>query len=381
MPLSKVLNVTAVQEAMQRAGLNAAQLAEQLGVSRQSTNTWVQGKAQPRPDKVLKMARILKMKFEEIYESCPSQQVNEPVVAFRRKARQFTTDEHREHAKRMGKVMERLVPGLPFDEFDAPTRIKHPSLDYDYIQRLVTHLRKQRNVSSDGKIAFEDLISEFAERQAVIVPVMWGSKSNHGNGLHIYLPESQVTWVYLNLESNLLDFKYWMAHELGHILIGENSKINDELFCESFAAALLFPRKAVVTAYARLGSLKVGRELVNTIKALALEYEISPITVGEELNRHAVSVGKPTIEFGNVLFKIATSLNKQFPKVSELVFGSSRVDPGRYVEGSRKVFGNLFFDSLKRYLTGVDDGGGFVQWALDIPLTDAKGIAQALRYQ
>lgn len=377
MPFQKLLNHSVIREAMERNGLNASQLAEQLGVSRQSTTSWLQGKAQPRPDKVLKMSRLLKLKFDEIYVN--DTQVKEPIVAYRKKGGAVTKPGHYEKARRMGRVMEHLVDKLPFDTFDAPTRIKNPSVDYDYVQRLVAHFRKERKLLLTDKIPFESLISEFNKRQAVIVPVMWGGRKNHGNGLHIYLPESQITWVYLNLESNLLDFKYWMAHELGHILLGEESKIDAEVFCESFAAALLFPMDAAEQAYGEFPTQAATPDNLERIKELALKYEVSPITITAELNRYAANRQMQGFDFGKVIYPVTTNLNKKVRKVSELIFKSSKVEPRVYVEQSKKVFGSLFFDALKDHLSEVDDGGGFVQWTMDVPLADAKSIAQVLK--
>jgi hypothetical protein len=45
---------------------------------------------------------------------------------------------------------------------------------------------------------------------AVLVPVLWGAREHHGNALNIYLPDSQTTWVFVNLDSNIVDFKFWM---------------------------------------------------------------------------------------------------------------------------------------------------------------------------
>ena len=52
----------------------------------------------------------------------------------------------------------------------------------------------------------------------MLIPVLWGARDRHENALHIYLPGSATTWVYLNLDSEVHDFKLWMAHELAHVL-------------------------------------------------------------------------------------------------------------------------------------------------------------------
>ena len=79
--------------------------------------------------------------------------------------------------------------------------------------------------------------------------VLWGTKKTHENAIHIYLPDSQTTWVYLNLETNVHDFKFWMAHELGHCLSPSLSGNEAEDFADGFAGLLLFPKVLAESAY------------------------------------------------------------------------------------------------------------------------------------
>lgn len=57
-----------------------------------------------------------------------------------------------------------------------------------------------------------------------------------------FLPESDTTWVYLNLDTNVHDLKFWMAHELGHCLSPSltGTEVAED-FADAFAGALLFP--------------------------------------------------------------------------------------------------------------------------------------------
>jgi len=84
-------------------------------------------------------------------------------------------------------------------------------------EKVAKRVRERIAVREGEEIRFDHLIGFFNELQAVIIPVLWGNKENHENALHIYLPESMTTWIYLNLDCRMHDFKFWMAHELGHI--------------------------------------------------------------------------------------------------------------------------------------------------------------------
>lgn len=50
------------------------------------------------------------------------------------------------------------------------------------------------------------------------------------------LPEEQVTFIYLNLDTRLEDFKFWMAHELAHVYTPDLAGTE---FGEDYATLLL----------------------------------------------------------------------------------------------------------------------------------------------
>jgi len=74
--------------------------------------------------------------------------------------------------------------------------------------------------------------------------------------LHIYLPDSQTTIVYLNLDTKLFDFKFWMLHELGHVKTrGLLDPAATEAFADSFAYAPLVPKAIAEAGYQALAPI------------------------------------------------------------------------------------------------------------------------------
>ena len=118
----------------------------------------------------------------------------------------------------MGRLLEPVVPFLPFDELVVPPVPKEPRLTYEYVERVAGAIRAEIGLDTSDVLDFEHLIHRFREIQTVPIPVLWGARDRHENALHIHLPESATTWVYLNLDSEVHDFKFWMAHELAHVL-------------------------------------------------------------------------------------------------------------------------------------------------------------------
>ena len=190
---------------MEKAGLSPANISQKLGVSREAVSRWLAGKSLPRPDKLLKLALTLDLKLDEL--TLTTEDPNEPVIAFRKRGNTKTTETHIARAKDMGRMLSALVPYLPYDLLVQPATLKNPTTDYAYIQQVASKLRADIGVRPDDELSFNHLIKKFNDLQAVIIPVLWGKKVQHENALHIYLPESMTTWVYLNLDVEVHDFK------------------------------------------------------------------------------------------------------------------------------------------------------------------------------
>ena len=54
----KGLNLPVIKEAVPRAGLSQANVAEELDVSREAVSKWFKGTSIPKPDKLLRLNRL-----------------------------------------------------------------------------------------------------------------------------------------------------------------------------------------------------------------------------------------------------------------------------------------------------------------------------------
>lgn len=57
-----------IGELISERGLKRKYIAEQLGVTNEMVSRWVVGKAYPRLDKAFKLAKILGVKVDDLYE-------------------------------------------------------------------------------------------------------------------------------------------------------------------------------------------------------------------------------------------------------------------------------------------------------------------------
>lgn len=372
--MDKTLHRDAVDGAMQQTGLSASDLATKIGVSRQAVSNWLNGKDFPRPDKLLKLSLLLKLSFKDLV--VPSVAPMEPQVAFRRMARRKTTDDHLDRARSMGRLLAGLVDYLPFNRLVRADEFIHPRNEYAYIQEAVKQLRAELKLPTNKVIDFHDLIGRFRDLQAVLVPVLWGKKDRHENALHVFLPDTATNWIFLNLDSNLIDFKFWMAHELAHTYTPALTGTDDgEDFADAFAGAFLFPQSCAQSAYAMVTAHHAEARRVNEIKRIASESVISFYTVFYEINKFAHYSGKEPLGLpGAAIHGAATNVAKAFPTVSHELFDGQVPKPGQYIRTVERDFKTPFFDALSRYLKASGETASFVRQVMDLSLADAKAL-------
>jgi len=375
--MQKRLNVDNVKKAAEKAGLTQTAIADALGVSKEAVSQWFNTKSFPRPNKLLQLGKLLNLAFDDlIIKEDPFI----PKVAFRKMKGTKTKDHHIVKAQEIGRFLRHLVPFLPFNTLEMPPVLKSPSCDYEYIRKLAVMVREDINVGSADIVDFNHLIRRFIELQAVLVPVLWGSKTRHENAVHIFLPDSQTTWVYLNLDTNIHDFKFWMAHELGHCLSPSLEGDEAEDFADTFAASLLYPHELAEKGYESIKGLRSSAVKISHVLDLADQLMISPYTIIGQVNKYAESVGKAEIKLSNAFHGAVTNFNKSYKNLSEALFGDTELDEHgkptarEYIAKAEDGFETPFFDLLRQYLKQHAKGSGFVQTVLDMPLLDSRSI-------
>lgn len=379
--MEKTLQIARIQERLAERGWNSSSLATELGLSRAAVSKWFTGKAFPRPAELLKLGKLLDLGFKDLVKSAPASP--EPLVAFRKRAGTKTTGGHHDLAREMGRLLEALVPHLEHDRFVTAPRLKRPLLEYRYLQDLVTKVRLDLKLDPVKPIDFHDLIGRFNQLQAVLVPVMWGKQTGHANALHIYLPASQTTWVLLNLDSELHDFKFWMAHELGHVLsvvlLEEGDLDLAEDFAEAFAGALLFPEEAAKQCHADYQRARTDAAKVKVLIETAKEYVISPYSVYKELQKYAEEAGVPFHEIDqSLLHSRISAFNAGFKTISEILFDDDKPSADHYMLRATEVFETPVFKALREHAAASEISESVISRMFGIPLVDARELRRAL---
>jgi len=370
--MNKSLNLVNTNKAIEQKGFTQTEISKKLNVSREAVSQWLNCKSFPRPNKLLQLGKILDLNFDELVSK---QDELAPKIAFRKMKGTKTKEHHIEKAQEMGCFLEYLTPYLPFDTTEMPPVLRKPICEYEYLNKIVLKVRGDLKLSETQMIDFHHLIGHFNKLQSVIIPVLWGAKSRHENAIHIFLPKSQTTWIYLNLDTNIHDFKFWMAHELGHCLSPNLEGIKAEDFADAFAATLLFPHQLAGVAYQSINNESTIPKRINKTLEIADKQIISPNTVMKQVDAYAKFNKLTKISLGKNYYGAFTNFNKRYKNLSETLFDElTELKAKEFIKKSQQIFETPFYTMLAKYLKQNNKGHGFVQTIMDIPLLDARGI-------
>lgn len=371
--MHKVIHSTSIKAALAERGWTQDQLAEAIGESAQVVSNWLQGKNFPRPAKLLKLATTLKLGFDQLVMP----ESDAPVIAFRKKGGAKTTDEHIVKAMAMAALLKPLVAYLP-ERRALHTLLPTPTTDYAPLQSAVAQVRQKLGIGLASVLRYEHLINEFRDNEALLVPVLWGEKQNHKNALHILLPADKVTFVYLNLDTHLEDFKFWMAHELAHVYTPELAgKDEGEDFADAFAGALLFPQACAEGAYAKAMQTRGAQAMIAALLEAAHEHVISLNTVFLQVQAYAQAKGLKLLPLeGRQIHAVRNSVRDGL--VSQALFAPAPPDATELIKATSNVFRSDFYVAMRQLLNERETGAGYLQQVLDIGLQDATAMRASL---
>lgn len=373
--MHRLVHTETVKAALAQKGWTQKQLADAVGVSPQSVTNWLKGDDFPRPDKLLRLATTLKLRFDDLV--APPKVEDRPVVAFRRRAATKTTEQHITKALGMGALLRPLVDYLP-PLRALRTELPNPSTDHPALQRAVAETRQKLGLGLQAVLQYAVLIGEFAANDAFIVPVLWGAKQRHENALHILLPAQRVTFVYLNLDTHIEDFKFWMAHELAHVYTPQLAGTDEgEDFADAFAGALLFPEMLTAQAYRDAIAAPHKAGAITALLRFADEHAISLFTVYRQVVAYAQAQGLAALRLVETDIH-AVRNHQRGALVSALLFDPLPPEPATYIAAARATFNSEFFASLQRLLRERGTGPAYLQQLLDVPLADASALHAAL---
>lgn len=372
-----MLNISLIQAAMTRLGLNQPALAKLCGVSKEAVSNWLSGESLPRPNKLKVLSTALSLDIDTLLRS--EDLTQEPIVAYRTRRNRAVSGASLEAAEDLARHLRELVPFVRRETLFVPPVLSAPRLDDHYIREATRQVRARIGVGPKVPLAREQLIALHQDFGSFLVPVQWGGeKDGHENALSVYLPESQTSWVVFNLNARDDDANYWLAHELGHCYTLHALQDDEgEDFSERFAQELLFPFEAASEALAVINADTSSKERANWY---AGHYGISIVTVLKQADRAAEileqeSTGLLTSRFWGEW----QASRRQTMTLAEALFGAETLSAEEYVLKSEEAFKTPIFRALAQWQ--VQEGGrspAFIASALNINLGQAIELSHLL---
>ena len=373
--MKRSLDTKKLAAAMDVRGLSASALAKETGHSKEAVSNWCRGESQPRPAAMLKIALALSINIDDLLGGEPP---GLPKVSFRKKARRKIDDHYRRDFARSARHLERLVPYLP-EKMCLSDIIRSPQVDYEHIQTEALRFRERLGIDcKEHEVSLRKLLSYIQNSGAIIIPVPWGDKSHPVNGAHVHLPESKTDWLYLNIDTPVVDAKFWLLHEIAHMLTPSLESDGADEYADAFAQAVLWPKDAARRLHAYLASLAGDGLRIVHLKKLGRMLTVSPYTLYRAINDYAQVNGKAEICLKDSIGGAFTNVVKETPILSELVFSSKHPEPADYVHQSRSGFNTSFFESLAAYIQNTGKSSSLLCRILGLSTIDAMEIYGAL---
>lgn len=374
MKINKTLNINIIQKKMIEKGFNQSEVSKRLNVTRETVSKWMKQENLPSAEKSFRLSKLLDLSFDELLKI---EYLDQPLVSFRKNLKIKETDKDKELGFILSEHLEKLLPYVPFDYLTKPPILIEPKNNYEYIQKVAKLVRDDMNLKSD-KVEYSDMINIFAKYHAVLIPVLWGKRKDNINGIRVFLPETMTNWVYINLDVNPIDFKFWMAHELGHILSPKIDKKESEDFADNFAGALLFPDQLVSDLHEHLSLILQKNKMLTEILKFSEKYFISPYTVFIRLKKFADNYQKKHFGLDDEIYPVTNKFKKKFKDLSESIFNDGIPYALKYIQFSNEVIKTPFFNILKDYIYENKKSATFVKEVLNISISDAKNIYDIL---
>ena len=368
----KKLNTKTIKDKMMEIGLSQSDIANKLKLSTTTISSWLQSTKFPRPRHLMKLGKLLEIPFEQIVIKDESKKA---LLDFRKNGNYKITQKYIEKNEYIARLINKLVPFIPFDILNTPSILKKPDTNYKYIQKAAKTVRN--SITHENLIIeFDDIFKLFNKLQVILIPVLWEKKPS--NGIHIFLPESETTWIFINLDSKKYDFKFWLVHEFAHIKARKIEEEKREDFADLFAGALLYPEECAKKSYNIIKELTNTTDKTKYILQEAKKYVISPITIYYQLEAYTLEYNLDLPYDGNI-FRETSKFNKNIKTYSEEIFDNNTPKASDYIRYSNEKLRTCFFNCLSNYINKEDQSPKYIANVLDISLVDAHEIFRELK--
>lgn len=229
-------NGATIKQSAESQGFSLAELARQIGVSRQAVNDWIGGQI-PKGLFLITLCDLLNLDPDELFIKEPEESVQ--VLVYRPKRKSPVNPEQEEQMKEMADRYKKLFPST------GPTTIRQTLTVSEFNEEnakiIAAKLRQMGGVPEEKPL---DYIHAFQLLQMLDVHVIF-TEFPVSKLYAFYTCINNHRVVFVNIKTNLLDLIFPLLHETVHSIIRNNKTMlvedAEEDFCDLVASYTQFP--------------------------------------------------------------------------------------------------------------------------------------------
>lgn len=294
-------------------------LAEQIGVSRQAVNDWINGKV-PKGNHLVAMCRILFVSPEIFFSDDSSRTISIPVHRTRKRAK--VNEDMQQDAMEMVKEYKNLFKNMS-DSVVVPV-IRTKGKDEESAIKIAEKLRIISGVKKDEPMDYGDAF-HLLDQLGITIIFRYFSQSIKDYAFYTRIHDHRV--VFVNNSTNVLDLIFPVLHEAVHAIRDEaytNSFYDneEEEFCDNVANYAQFPDEYVKFVFEAINGLPTSHK-INNLKIFGHKYSHSLFGIFKRLKTMAPRL---KLNIGGA----DTNLKKEFQTIGDILFEDD--DPKSFLQ-------------------------------------------------
>lgn len=249
--MGKVIS-TRITEAREARAMSMGDLADKIGVTRQSVSKYEKGIISPSPQVLQSISLLLNFPVDFFYKNETEVTAGQSPLFFRSKSNiaKKTKKACQYQVKWIDEVRKELEKYVDFIKRDVPTiDVNYEDLTFDDIEEMALTVRKDWGLGDDP---INDLIGVL-ENHGIVVSQFATSELSSCNGIDGFSSwkDGYPYIIYNPIQKSAVRIRFSILHELGHLImhssISEDDSVKKEIIdladsqADRFAAAFLLP--------------------------------------------------------------------------------------------------------------------------------------------
>jgi len=304
------------------SGVSLQALAQKLGVSRQTVYQWIIGQT-PRGSHLVRLCALLNLSPEAFFDASTEKPVTVPL--HRTIKKKPVTKEMRDASQSLAEEYLQLFRQESSASVLPVIRLKERT--EANAELIANFLREESGIAEGKPMDYESALS-LLSKLGIYAIFREFPKELSASSYAFFSRIDRNRVVFINIETNVLDLIFQLLHETVHAIRDEElnhvNTTEEEEFCDRVAEMTQFPRVYAEMVACDIKGIRKSGVLINKLKRTSKENSHSLWGIAYRLQH--MGILNDSIKIGGA----ATVLNKEFPKVSDVLFINQ--DPNAYTE-------------------------------------------------